>query len=158
MTKKISAQDTYFQLCFEISGLHRSMSRFYQRAFEETGLTYAKYIILVVLENSGPQSVSELSQRAGVEANTLSPLLKKMAGFGTLTRQRAEDDERRVEIAISDKGQKMLDRAKMVVFQGLSELDIDADALDGAIRLFSETRTKLDAIDPPRLHFTDMQD
>ena len=64
--------------------LHHAFGRFYQTAFAETGLTYAKYVMLKALVEKGKMSLSELSARLGVEPNTVSPLAKKMAGVGTV--------------------------------------------------------------------------
>ncbi len=138
-------------LCFKVYTLNRSFGRYYQAAFSDTGLTYPKFVILMALDRGGPMSVTDLSVRAGVEANTLSPLLKKMAAFGAITRRRAEDDERRVEIAIAPKGQKALVRAKAVIAEGFDDLNIDPDKMMQVMAFLEETRGKVEGADPPKL-------
>lgn len=138
-------------LCFNIYTLNRSFGRYYQAAFSETGLTYPKFVILMALEANGPMSVSELSSRAGVEANTLSPLLKKMATYGSITRQRAEADERRVDVAITPMGRDVLKRAKGVIMTGFAELQIDPDEMMDAMRFLDDARAKVEQADPPKL-------
>ncbi|MEL7255573.1 MAG: MarR family transcriptional regulator [Pseudomonadota bacterium] len=140
-------------LCFNIHALHRSFGRYYQAAFSETGLTYPKFVILMALDSAGPMSVSDLSGHAGVEANTLSPLLKKMATFGAITRARAEADERRVEVAITPMGQEILTRARAVIAEGFAELQIDPDRMADVLSFLSEVRGKVQKADPPKLSF-----
>lgn len=143
-------------LCFNTYALNRAFGRFYQAAFSETGLTYPKFVILMVLDAEGVLSVSELSSRASVEANTLSPLLKKMAGFGVITRQRAEADERRVEVGITPLGKQLLDRARTVVTQGFEELGLGFNEVQTAIRFLEEARARVDQASPPKLRIDDI--
>ncbi|MEM6589659.1 MAG: MarR family transcriptional regulator [Pseudomonadota bacterium] len=138
-------------LCFNVYSLHRSFGRYYQAAFSETGLTYPKFVILMALDVGGPMSVSDLSVRAGVEANTLSPLLKKMADFGAITRTRSEADERRVEVAITPMGQDILTRARDIISQGFKDLQIDPDRMFEALTFLGEVRVKVEDSDPPKL-------
>ena len=140
-------------LCFNIYSLNRSFGRYYQAAFSETGLTYPKFVILMALETHGPLSVSALSARAGVEPNTLSPLLKKMAYFGAISRQRAQDDERRVELAITPKGRDMLQRARVVIAEGFDTLGLDPEHMMETMRFLEDTRDKVDQAHPPKLSF-----
>jgi DNA-binding MarR family transcriptional regulator len=140
-------------LCFNVYSLNRAFGRYYQAAFSETGLTYPKFVILMALEAEGPMSISALSSRAGVEANTLSPLLKKMADFGVITRQRAKDDERRVDVAITPMGTDALVRAKAVIAQGFQELGFDPDQVQKVVGQLSEMRGSVDQADPPKLSF-----
>lgn len=140
-------------LCFNIYSLNRSFGRFYQAAFSETGLTYPKFVLLMALEADGPLSMSELSTRASVEPNTLSPIVKKMAEFGAITRERTPEDERRVELAITPKGREMLSRAREVIAEGFEELGIDADQMLKTMRFLETTRGKVDKAHPPKLNF-----
>lgn len=143
-------------LCFNIYTLNRSFGRYYQAAFSETDLTYPKFVILMALEADGPMSVSDVSSRAGVEPNTLSPLLKKMATFGIITRQRAEADERRVNVAITAMGRDVLERAKAVIMAGFAELQIDPDEMMDALLFLNDARAKVERADPPKLRLDGM--
>ncbi len=138
-------------LCFNVYSLNRAFARFYQAAFSETGLTYPKFVILQALEDAGPLSVSALSNLAGVEPNTLSPLLKKMAEFDVVTRKRSAEDERRVDIAITPKGKEGLKRARAVILKGFDDLGLDDKQVSAAIEFLKDTRSKVDQADPPKL-------
>jgi DNA-binding MarR family transcriptional regulator len=141
-------------LCFNVYALNRSFGRYYQAAFSETGLTYPKFVILMSLERDGRLSVSDLSARAGVEPNTLSPLLKKMASFDIISRNRCEGDERRVEIAITPLGQQILTRARDVIGQGFAELGLDPAEVDRTVKFLEAARAKVEGANPPKLDLT----
>ncbi|MEM7074085.1 MAG: MarR family transcriptional regulator [Pseudomonadota bacterium] len=151
MTRQTNLLDLKNLLCFNIYSLNRSFCRFYASAFSETGLTYPKFVILMALDSDGPMSVSDLSARAAVEANTLSPLLKKMAEFGTISRHRAKDDERRVELDITPMGRQILDQARDVIAKGFAELDIDPARMAEAMRFLEDARAKVDQASPGKL-------
>lgn len=153
MSLSTNTEDLKELLCFNVYSLNRSFGRYYSSAFSETGLTYPKFVILMALEADGPMSISTLSAKAGVEANTLSPLLKKMAEFGAITRQRSDDDERRVEVGITPMGKDILARAREVIAKGFEDLGIDPKQMIDAMRFLEETRGKVDRASPPKLSF-----
>ena len=139
------------RLCFGAYRLNRAFNRFYQRAFCETGLTYPKYVILSALEEQGAMSVSELSQHAGVEPNSLSPLLKKMSGFGVLSRERLAEDERRVVIDLTERGRELLRQVHDVIARGFADLGLDEAHAHALLEGFEDMRNRLDQANPPRL-------
>ena len=158
MDKSVTHTALHDLLCFNIYTLNRSFGRYYQAAFSETGLTYPKFVILMALEARGPMSVSDLSGQVGVEANTLSPLLKKMAEFGAITRARAETDERRVDVAITPMGQEILARASEIIAEGFDALQIDRERMSEALHFLNDARSKVEAADPPKLSFDGLKD
>ena len=59
-------------------------------------------------------SVTKLGSLLYLDSGTLTPLLKKMEAKGFLTRTRSAQDERRVEVALTDAGRKLKERARAV--------------------------------------------
>lgn len=156
MTRPDGEDQLSTSLCFNVYTLHRAFGRFFAVAFGETGFTYPKFVILKALEEAGPLTVTELSNRAGVEANTLSPLVKRMASFGLISRKRAQEDERRVVIALEDKGRHVLARAQDVMAQGFADLGLDPDQSAAVVAFLNATRQVVDAAEPPRLKIDDI--
>lgn len=138
--------------CFQVYRLHHAFGRYYQAAFAETGLTYAKYIIMKALAVQSHMSLSELSQHIGVEPNTISPLAKKMAAYGVIERVRDAEDERRIVLRLSELGRQVVQAADLVVAQNFADLGVsDADASQ-AIALMSRIRAAVEKARPVRLH------
>ncbi len=92
------------QLCFRLYAASRLITRLYQPMLEPHGLTYPQYIVLMILWEEAPCSVSRIGARALLNTNTLTPLLKRLEQQGLVQRQRRQDDERIVEIHLPEAG------------------------------------------------------
>lgn len=92
------------QLCFRLYAASRLITRLYQPLLEPLGLTYPQYIVLMILWEDAPCPVSQIGERALLNTNTLTPLLKRLEQQGLVQRQRRQDDERIVEIYLTKAG------------------------------------------------------
>jgi len=137
-------------LCFNVYSLNLALSRFYKAAFGNTGMSYPKFVVLSALEEAGPLTVSELSRYVGMESSTLSPLLKRMAEYGVLTRVRSAEDERRVMIELADMGRQAVTMVREVVLEGLKGLDLDPSQTGQIVKTLGAARARIEAADPPR--------
>jgi DNA-binding MarR family transcriptional regulator len=97
-------------LCFDIYGLQQSFGRLYAQLLEPLKITYPQYLVLVLLWESAPLSVSQLGQRLGLDSSTLTPLLKRMQQAGLVIRTRDTKDERRVLVSLSPAGQDLREK------------------------------------------------
>ena len=106
-TKKQEQEDLLLldkQLCFPLYAASRLVTRLYQPLLEPLGLTYPQYIVLMILWEDAPCSVSHICDRALLNTNTLTPLLKRLENDGFVVRTRSKIDERAVEITLTEKG------------------------------------------------------
>ncbi|MDO9520336.1 MAG: MarR family transcriptional regulator [Pseudohongiella sp.] len=95
------------QLCFPLYAASRLVTRLYQPLLEPLGLTYPQYIVLLILWEDAPCTVSHIGQRAQLATNTLTPLLKRLELMDVIERTRATDDERVVNITLTRKGKSL---------------------------------------------------
>jgi DNA-binding MarR family transcriptional regulator len=58
--------------------------------------------------------VSELGAALQLDSGTLSPLLKRLTTAGLVRRERRADDERSVQVALTDEGQALRAKAEAV--------------------------------------------
>lgn len=138
-------------MCYQTYALDRALRRAYQLAFSETGLTYPKYVVLLALSQHGPMTISMLSNKVGVETNTLSPLLKKMAAHGGISRTRSPEDERQVMIEITPNGRKILDAARPSVQSIYASMDLtEAEAMELSSTL-EKIRRSVAGADPDKM-------
>ncbi len=99
------------QLCFPLYAASNLLTRLYRPLLDELGLTYPQYLVMLVLWEQAPASVGELSARLHLDSGTLTPLLKRLEAAGLVRRQRSAEDERRVEVSLTPKGQALKKRA-----------------------------------------------
>ena len=100
------------QLCFPLYAAARNVTSLYTPELKPLGLTYTQYIVFLVLWEKDGISVSEIGEKLMLDNGTLSPLLKKMEQAGYLERRRCREDDRVVEITLTDKGREIQDKAK----------------------------------------------
>ena len=91
---------------------------------EEIGLTYTQYIVMMVLWEFGDMSEKKLGGKLYLDSGTLTPVLKKLEKSGFVKRQRAEKDERSLNISLTESGIELKEKALQV-----------PQALDGCIHL-----------------------
>jgi DNA-binding MarR family transcriptional regulator len=95
------------QLCFALYAASRLVTRLYQPMLEPLGLTYPQYIVLLILWQDGPCTVSHIGRRALLATNTLTPLLKRLEAQGVVERRRDQQDERVVHIHLTRTGKNL---------------------------------------------------
>lgn len=99
------------QLCFPLYAASRLMTRLYQPHLEKLGLTYPQYLVLMVLWENKILSVSEISKKLILNTNTLTPLLKRLEKLEFVKRNRSKEDERKVIVELTKKGEELKQEA-----------------------------------------------
>ncbi|GGF18976.1 MarR family winged helix-turn-helix transcriptional regulator [Subtercola lobariae] len=115
------------QICFALYNASRAMTARYKTLLEPLGLTYPQYLVMLVLWESQPVTVSQLGERLQLDSGTLSPLLKRLESAMLITRARSVDDERSVLVSLTAAGDAL--RTKTARF---AELVCSASGLDVA--------------------------
>lgn len=124
------------QLCFRLYAASRSLTRCYQPLLDALGLTYPQYLAMLVLWQRDGITVTELSEQLKLDPSTMTPLLKRLEAAGWVTRQRRRNNEREVEIALTEAGRALRERALSVppaVMQATGLSMTEAEALRGLL-------------------------
>ena len=95
------------QICFPLYAASRLLTRQYQPYLDPLGITYPQYIVFMILWESAPSTVSFIGERAMLNSNTLTPLLKRLEQLGFIQRQRRATDERVVEVSLTPAGEAL---------------------------------------------------
>jgi DNA-binding MarR family transcriptional regulator len=91
-------------LCFSAYSLSHAFSRFYRPMLDKLGLTYPQFVVMMVLWENGKITMKALTDLVMLESNTLTPLLKKLEAAGLVKRMRNKDDERVLDVEITEAG------------------------------------------------------
>ena len=113
------------QLCFPLYAASRMITRLYQDKLTPLGLTYPQYIVMMILWESAPCAVKLVSERALLNTNTLTPLLKRLEQQGLIIRSRAVDDERVVMLHLSESGLSLRDDCECIPEALLDKLAVE---------------------------------
>lgn len=95
-------------LCFSLYAASLAVTRLYKPMLDAMGITYPQYLVLKALNDDGRGTVGGLARRLGLEASTITPLVKRLEAAGLVDRTRGEKDERIVEVALTDQGRDVV--------------------------------------------------
>lgn len=115
------------QLCFALYEASRATIDVYRPLLDAMGVTYPQYLVLLILWEHGQCSVKELGQLLHLDSGTLSPLLKRLEAAGMIKRQRRVEDERVVDISLTDQGYALKDQANTIPERFSCELEISLE-------------------------------
>jgi len=117
------------QLCFALYSTTLAMTKVYRKLLSQLDLTYPQYLVMLVLWEEDGVPVSTIGQRLFLDSATLTPLLKRLETAGLLTRTRAQQDERRVLVTLTDAGRALHAQARAVPEGLLCAMNCPPDAL-----------------------------
>jgi len=118
------------QVCFALVVAARSVLSVYRPLLEPMGLTHPQYLVMLALWEHSPLSVGEIGALLQLDSPTLSPLLKRLATAGLVTRNRSDDDERRLVIELTQKGRELRERATLIPPAVVARLGIEISELE----------------------------
>ncbi|MER7797846.1 MarR family transcriptional regulator [Microbacterium sp. NPDC096154] len=128
------------QLCFAIVTAARNVVSIYRPVLEPLGLTHPQYLVMLALWESAPRSLGEIAEELAFDPATASPLVKRLEAQGLVRRTRRVDDERRLDIDLTEEGLALRERALAVPEQIMNRVGMTVDevaALRDALRPFS---------------------
>jgi DNA-binding MarR family transcriptional regulator len=148
MTEKYELLDLDNQICFALYAANRAVTARYRPLLQELGLTYPQYLVMLVLwehaRDGQSTRVSDLGARLRLDSGTLTPLLKRLAERGVISRQRSQEDERVVTVSLTEAGRNLREQAKQIPARLLCGIDVEPDRL---VALRNELRQVLNALE-----------
>jgi Transcriptional regulators len=114
------------QMCFPLYAAARNVTSLYTPHLKPFGLTYTQYVVLLVLWEKDGITVSEIGSRLMLDNGTLSPLLKKLEQAGLITRSRCREDDRIVEISLTQEGRALQEKLKDIPLKIAACVDLPA--------------------------------
>ena len=124
------------QLCFPLYACAREVVKRYKPFLDEIDLTYTQYITMMVMWEAGQTTSREIGERLRLDSGTLTPVLKKLAEKGLVTRSRSSEDERNLVVTLTGQGEALKDRAVRIPVQMGACIPLsreDAEALYGIL-------------------------
>lgn len=112
------------QLCFALVTAARNIVAIYRPILEPLGLTHPQYLVMLALWEESPRSLRSLADALAMDSATASPLVKRLEADGLVERRRSASDERRLDIALTDAGLALRERAVDVPRQVMARLDL----------------------------------
>lgn len=99
------------QICFPLYACSKEIVRKYKPFLDEIDLTYTQYITMLVLWEHKEISVKDLGEYLYLDSGTLTPVLKKLEQKGYVSRARDTQDERVLNVTITEEGELLKEKA-----------------------------------------------
>lgn len=110
-TTKYEALRLENQLCFPLYAASREIIKQYRPYLDALDLTYTQYIAMMVFWEERKLSVKELGKKLFLDSGTLTPVLKSLESKGYVIRSRSKEDERVLDVEITEKGEALKEQA-----------------------------------------------
>lgn len=123
------------QLCFPLYTASRLVVRSYTPLLNRLGITYPQYLVMLVLWENEPVSVSHITQSLLLDTSTITPLLKRLEKIGFIWRKRSDEDERVVMIGLTETGRALQSDACSIPDQLVNGLNFSHEELSELYRL-----------------------
>ena len=95
------------QLCFPLYAAAREMVKQYTPLLDEIGLTYTQYLVMLVLWEHKQAGVKQLGELLYLDSGTITPVVKKLEQTGLVIRSRGTEDERMMNVILTEKGEAL---------------------------------------------------
>ncbi|MCQ4034800.1 MarR family winged helix-turn-helix transcriptional regulator [Kaistella montana] len=127
------------QICFPLYVLSKEITGLYRPLLEELDLTYPQYLVMMVLWEEDGLTVSHLGEKLFLDSGTLTPLLKRLENKGFISRIRKKEDERIVELFLTENGKNLRQQACGIPEKLLEQIHVQIEDL----KKFKETLSQL---------------
>ena len=131
------------QVCFPLYSAANAVIRAYRPFLDALDLTYAQYLVMMVLWETNGINVKILGERLHLDSGTLTPLLKRLENKGIVLRKRGQSDERVRELFLTDEGFALKQKALSVPNAMLCKFDLELDDLISLKTLCEKVIAKL---------------
>lgn len=112
------------QLCFPLYVIAKEITGLYRPFLDELDITYPQYLVMMVLWENDGLSVNHIGEKLYLDSGTLTPLLKRLETKGFIMRKRKKEDERVVEVFISETGKALKAKACEIPEKIYKKIDI----------------------------------
>lgn len=117
------------QICFPLYVLSKEITGMYRPFLEELDITYSQYLVMMVLWENDGLTVNQIGEKLFLDSGTVTPLLKRMEAKSCLVRQRKKEDERVVEVFLTEQGRDLQKQACSIPGKMAEKLNLSEEAL-----------------------------
>ncbi|RIO44299.1 MarR family transcriptional regulator [Staphylococcus hyicus] len=123
------------ELCFLFYVASKEVIKKYATHLKSYDLTYTSYITLKAIQPNEVVNIKTLGNRIYLNSGTLTPLIKKLDQKGFVQKLRNEDDERNLNISLTEKGVEVRDYLVKVTNEVYKELNFEGDDMEQLVQV-----------------------
>ncbi|MEB7825571.1 MarR family winged helix-turn-helix transcriptional regulator [Staphylococcus chromogenes] len=127
--------DLKSELCFLFYVASKEVIKKYATHLKSYDLTYTSYITLKSIQPDEIVNIKTLGNRIYLNSGTLTPLIKKLDQKGLVQKVRDEEDERNLNISLTNEGLKVQQYLHEVTEEVYKELKFEGDDMEQLISI-----------------------
>ncbi|MGO1080819.1 MarR family winged helix-turn-helix transcriptional regulator [Inquilinus sp. CA228] len=132
------------QICFTLYRTNIAINRTYKPLLDEMGITYPQYLVLNVLGEEDGRTIGAIASRLALDSSTITPLVKRMETAGLVQRRRSPDNEREVQVRLTEAGRALFARSQCLGESLLGRSGLTLPQLDALNRQILDLTAALD--------------
>jgi DNA-binding MarR family transcriptional regulator len=132
------------QICFTLYRANIAINRTYKPMLDEMGITYTQYLVLNVLGEEDGSTIGGIAGRLALESSTVTPPVKRMEQAGFVTRQRSREDDRQVQVWLTEEGRALLAKSRCLGDSLIERSSLTMQQLDTLNRQLQAVNAALD--------------
>ena len=95
------------QICFPLYVIAKEITGMYRPFLDKLDITYSQYLVMMVLWENEGLTVNQIGEKLYLDSGTLTPLLKRLEAKSYLVRNRKKEDERVVQVFLTEEGKEL---------------------------------------------------
>lgn len=95
------------QICFPLYVIAKEITGMYRPFLDELDITYSQYLVMMILWEEEGLTVNQIGEKLYLDSGTLTPLLKRLEAKSFLQRNRKKEDERVVQVFLTQEGKNL---------------------------------------------------
>ena len=119
------------QICFPLYVISKEITGMYRPFLEELDITYSQYLVMMVLWENEGLTVNQIGEKLFLDSGTLTPLLKRLEAKSYLERKRKKEDERVVQVFLTEVGRDLQKLSCAIPGKMAEKLNLSEDDLVG---------------------------
>ncbi|MDT0693580.1 MarR family winged helix-turn-helix transcriptional regulator [Staphylococcus chromogenes] len=127
--------DLKSELCFLFYVASKEVIKKYATHLKSYDLTYTSYITLKSIQPDEVVNIKTLGNRIYLNSGTLTPLIKKLDQKGLVQKVRDEEDERNLNISLTNEGLEVQQYLHKVTEEVYKELKFEGDDMEQLISI-----------------------
>lgn len=132
------------QLCFPFYVIAKEITGMYRPFLEELDITYSQYLVMMVLWEYERLTVNQIGEKLYLDSGTLTPMLKRLEAKNYIVRHRKKEDERVVEVFLTDQGEQLQQKACVIPGKMQEKLDLSEAELSSLKETLSKLLKKIE--------------
>ena len=117
------------QLCFPFYVISKEITGMYRPFLDELDITYSQYLVMMVLWEYERLTVNQIGEKLYLDSGTLTPLLKRLEAKSYIIRHRKIEDERVVEVFLTEEGNQLQKKACIIPGKMQEKLNLSEENL-----------------------------